>query len=262
MDPETGLVFSPSHFTWMDTNFPAGTPREGYPIEIQALWHHALVFAAEIDDTGNKKQWKDLAEKVRSSIMELFYLKHNGYLSDCLHAANGTPAKEADIDDALRPNQIFAVTLGAVNERQAVESVVRNCSTLVVPGAIRSLADRPVKRPLEIIHNGSLLNDPYHPFQGLYAGDEDTKRKPAYHNGTAWTWVFPSFCEAWGMAFGQHSTKTAMDLLMSSSQAINKGSAGQVPEIMDGSYPHNQKGCDAQAWGVSEWLRVWIKLNG
>jgi glycogen debranching enzyme len=38
MDPESALVWSPSHFTWMDTNYPAATPREGYPVEIQALW--------------------------------------------------------------------------------------------------------------------------------------------------------------------------------------------------------------------------------
>ena len=40
-DPASGLVFSPPHFTWMDTNYPAGTPREGYPVEIQALWFAA-----------------------------------------------------------------------------------------------------------------------------------------------------------------------------------------------------------------------------
>ena len=38
MDPGSALIWSPSHFTWMDTNYPAGTPREGYPVEIQALW--------------------------------------------------------------------------------------------------------------------------------------------------------------------------------------------------------------------------------
>ena len=42
MDPESGLIWSPSHFTWMDTNYPAGTPREGYPVEIQALWVRCL----------------------------------------------------------------------------------------------------------------------------------------------------------------------------------------------------------------------------
>ena len=44
MDKETGLIFSPAHFTWMDTNYPACTPREGYPIEIQSLWYFALSF--------------------------------------------------------------------------------------------------------------------------------------------------------------------------------------------------------------------------
>ncbi|MBF0234145.1 MAG: glycogen debranching enzyme N-terminal domain-containing protein, partial [Desulfamplus sp.] len=44
IDPETNLFYSPSHFTWMDTNFPAGSPRQGYPVEIQALWYYALVF--------------------------------------------------------------------------------------------------------------------------------------------------------------------------------------------------------------------------
>jgi hypothetical protein len=28
----------------MDTNYPACTPREGYPVEIQALWISALKF--------------------------------------------------------------------------------------------------------------------------------------------------------------------------------------------------------------------------
>ena len=30
------------HFTWMDTNHPAGTPRVGYPVEIQVLWIRLL----------------------------------------------------------------------------------------------------------------------------------------------------------------------------------------------------------------------------
>ena len=31
-DWDSGLIYSPSHYTWMDTNYPAGTPRQGYPI--------------------------------------------------------------------------------------------------------------------------------------------------------------------------------------------------------------------------------------
>jgi len=58
MDPSSGLIFSPAHFTWMDTNHPAGTPREGYPIEIQALWHASLQLLARIDPTVNGTIWR------------------------------------------------------------------------------------------------------------------------------------------------------------------------------------------------------------
>ena len=48
-DRSSGLIYSPSHFTWMDTNYPAGTPRQGYPIEIQSLWYAALKFLGRDD---------------------------------------------------------------------------------------------------------------------------------------------------------------------------------------------------------------------
>ncbi|MBW1754021.1 MAG: hypothetical protein JRJ46_13200, partial [Deltaproteobacteria bacterium] len=105
------------------------------------------------------------------------------------------------------------------------------------------------------------INNPHHPYQGKYAGDEDTKRKPAYHNGTAWTWLFPSFCEAWVKAYGKKGKKTALSWIASSTRHINQGCVGHVPEILDGDFPHKQRGCDAQAWGVSELLRVWIAMK-
>jgi len=30
---------------------------------------------------------------------------------------------------------------------------------------------------------------------------------------------------------------------------------------LDGDFPHTPRGCDAQAWGASELLRVWLKLE-
>jgi glycogen debranching enzyme len=135
------------------------------------------------------------------------------------------------------------------------------CEELLVPGAIRSLADRPVKHPLAIHHQGSLLNDPYRPYWGTYAGDEDTRRKPAYHNGTAWTWPFPAYCEAWAIAYGETGRNTALSWLTSSIRLLESGCLGHLPEILDGDYPHSSRGCDAQAWGASEWVRVWLKLS-
>jgi predicted glycogen debranching enzyme len=261
MDSESGLIFSPAHFTWMDTNYPAGTPREGYPVEIQALWYAALSFLARIDRSDDRSKWEHRASKVQSSILELYFLEKEGYLADCLRAGQGMPAGKAPPDDALRPNQLFAVTFGAVSDRTVCRNIITACEQLLIPGAIRSLADRPVQHPLVIEHQGKTINDPHHPYQGKYTGDEDTKRKPAYHNGTAWTWMFPSYCEAWIKAYGKKGKKTALDWLASSAGLVSRGCIGHVPEILDGDFPHLPRGCDAQAWGASEIVRVWKLLS-
>jgi predicted glycogen debranching enzyme len=261
MDYESGLIYSPPHFTWMDTNYPAGSPRMGYPIEIQALWHAALAFLDRIDTPARGSGWRKLADQVGRSIVELFYRPQQGYMADCLHASTGTTARRATADNALRPNQLLAITLSAVCDPSIQRAILTACQQLLVPGAIRSLADRPVEPELAITHQGRLLNDPKRPYQGRYAGDEDTQRKPAYHNGTAWTWIFPSFCEAWVQCYGPTAVDTALAWLTSATDLINTGCVGHVPEIVDGDYPHRQRGCDAQAWGVSELLRVWLKLS-
>ena len=134
---------------------------------------------------------------------------------------------------------------------------------LVVPGALRSLAPLPVSPALPIYDSdGRLLNDPTEPYFGRYEGDEDTRRKPAYHNGTAWTWTFPAFCEALARAwdFAPEAVATARAYLGGMERLMNEGCLGQVPEILDGDAPHRQRGCDAQAWGVTEALRVWRLL--
>jgi predicted glycogen debranching enzyme len=260
-DPESGLIFSPSHYTWMDTNYPAGTPRKGYPIEIQSMWKYALNMLSRID-TSNK-QWAQLAKQVERSISELFLVKADDftYLADCLAAEPGVGARNALVDDALRSNQLLAVTLGAVTDSTLCKNIITACEQLLIPGAIRSLADRPVQYPCAVYNDAQLLNDPTHPYWGHYNGDEDTRRKPAYHNGTAWTWPFPSFAEALVKVYGEAAKETALAILGSASEVINHGCLRQSPEIIDGNIPHIQRGCGAQAWGVTELYRVVKQLK-
>lgn len=253
MDPESALIFSPSHYTWMDTNHPAGTPREGYPIEIQALWFAALKFMSNIDDNP---RWTELATQVQTSIIELFWIPDCNYLADCLHASSGTPAKSATPDNALRPNQLFTITLGAIIDRTQMQGILSATEKLLIPGAIRSLADQPVTPPLPVYRDGQLINDPNNPYWGEYAGDEDTRRKPAYHNGTAWTWPFPSYCEALYIFGGDDLRATALSILSSSTILADNECVTHIPEILDANTPHAQRGCGAQAWGETELYRI------
>ena len=111
-----------------------------------------------------------------------------------------------------------------------------------MPGGIRSLA----------------AGDPK--YRGAYAGDEDTCRKPAYHNGTVWAWPMPMFAEA-AVKCGRLSRAQAGSLLAGVVENLNTDCLCHVSEIADGDAPHAQRGCRAQAWSVSEFLRVLLTTD-
>jgi glycogen debranching enzyme len=264
MDPASALIWSPSHFTWMDTNYPAGTPREGYPVEIQVLWICLLRQLARIGAPVEGKRWADLAGQALASLEEYFWREDRGYYADVILAGPGRPASQGVVDDALRSNCLLGVSLGLLQGDRAKRCVQTALRYLVVPGALRSLAPLPVSVPLPVYaNNGGLLNDPSNPYWGRYEGDEDTRRKPAYHNGTAWTWTFPVFCEALARVwnFSPEAVAAAKAYLGSMERLLAEGCIGQLPEIVDGDAPHTHRGCDAQAWGATEALRVWRVLQ-
>jgi len=265
VDPDSGLVWSPSHFTWMDTNHPAGTPREGYPVEIQALWIRLLRLLAALSSGSDAKCWRELADRALKSVESFFWLEAHGWYADVLLAPRGQPAAAATPGDALRSNCLFLVSLGLISGPRAQRCVDAASRYLLVPGAVRSLAPLPVSVPLPVIgRGGEPLNDPHHPYQPRYEGDEDTRRKPAYHNGTAWTWSLPVYCEALARAweFAPEAVSAARACLASADRLINEGCLGHLPEVLDGDAPHTPRGCDAQSWSVTEALRVWNLLRG
>jgi glycogen debranching enzyme len=218
----------------------------------------------QISGGGPRKIWNGLADQAVASVEKYFWLEQKGYYSDVLLAKLGQPAASATADDALRCNCLFLASLGLVSgerARRCVESALRY---LVVPGALRTLAPLRLSVPLANHGNNSrLLNDPSFPYWSRYEGDEDTRRKPAYHNGTAWTWTFPVFCEALAHAwdFSPEALAAARAYLGSMDRLMQEGCIGHLPEIVDGDAPHIQRGCDAQAWGATEALRVWKLLN-
>jgi len=263
VDHASGLVWSPSHYTWMDTNYPAGTPREGYPIELSVLWLSCL---GELERLGVELPGYDVSSLrvLTRGSLERFYRPELGYCADTLHARAGVAASEALADDHLRPNQLLAVASGLFRGERARAIVAAAERYLLVPGAMRTLAPKPVQVALPISDaRGRPLNDPHAPYRGHYDGDEDSQRKPAYHNGTAWVWWLPIYCEALVAAWDEDpaAVAAARAVLGSTARLLGEGCIGQLPEILDGDAPHLQRGCDAQAWSVTETLRVWLKLD-
>jgi starch synthase (maltosyl-transferring) len=264
MDGASGLIWSPAHFTWMDTNYPACTPREGYPVEIQVLWIRLLRQLQRLGVKPDGDSWQSLADRATESLRKYFWLEDKGYISDLLLAYPGQPAAQAVVDHALRSNFLFAIAFELFAGTQARRAVDAALKYLMVPGALRTLAPLPTSPPLPLFSgDGQPLNNPLEPYWGRYEGDEDTRRKPAYHNGTAWTWTLPSACEALAKAwdFSPAAVAAAKAYLGSMDELLLTRCLGQIPEIVDGDAPHLSRGCDAQAWGVLEALRVWKWLT-
>lgn len=240
---EDGLICGGSdldQLTWMDVRVGnvVVTPRHGKAVEINALWYNALkcmeLFSKRFSQ-GNGAECAALAERVRRSFSKKFW---NAEL-ECLY---DTISEEDVPDAALRPNQIFAVSLpftmlSAEQEKRIVQKVYEK---LYTPYGLRSLAaDEPGYRAA---YRGKLI-----------------ERDMAYHMGTAWGYLFGAFVDAWVKTGGSRAAAKEMCLCFRDHMA--DGCLGGIAEVFDGEFACDSRGCYSQAWSVGEVLRVWRELN-
>jgi len=262
LDATSGLLYCPANSTWMNTTHPQATPRPGYPVEIQALWFEALSIAARLDSSCAREA-TEIREQIQKNFMHLYWQPNRNYLSDVLLASRSLPAAQGQVDTALRFNQLGAIQAGLVpveEGRMIVDLISRR---LLVPAAIRSLAEDPLSVPLAITDDrGTALTDPRMPYQGQCTGDE-TARRVAYHNGTAWPWAYPSFIEARASVFhfSELAVKQALAFFEPLWSHFYEGGIGSFSEMKDGNYPHTCRGCFAYALSVAEALRVYVRLK-
>jgi glycogen debranching enzyme len=147
-------------------------------------------------------------------------------------------------DDALRPNQIFAVSL---------PSPSLNASELLSAEQKKEVLDACAGKLLGVPGLRSL--DPANPqYRGIYGGDQ-TQRDSAYHQGTVWAWLKGPFIEAHLRTYGDAAR--AEQLLQPLADSLVAAGLGSLSEIYDGNVPMQPRGCIAQAWSVAELLRGW-----
>jgi len=84
------------------------------------------------------------------------------------------------------------------------------------------------------------------------------ERDMAYHQGTVWPFMAGQYFI--GMLKYFHQDTRMMEVIQRQidnfSNALKEGCIGQLAEIYDGLIPNQSRGCFAQAWSVSEILRV------
>jgi len=250
VDPVDGLLCAGEagvQLTWMDAKVGdwVVTPRTGKAVEINALWHFALLqmnrWATALGDPVAARRYQEAATRTAESFAAVFWSDQTGCLYDVVDCPEGMLVNGRRVDARIRPNQIFAVSLGTdlLPPRQQ-QAVVDTCARLLLtPVGLRSLAP----------------DDPA--YVGRYQGGP-VQRDGSYHQGTVWSWLLGPFAIAHHQVYGDSAY--AQDLLASAVPHLDEACVGSVSEIFDGEAPHAPRGCFAQAWSVAETLRAWHRL--
>jgi predicted glycogen debranching enzyme len=228
-----------TQLTWMDAKVGdvAITPRSGRPVEIQALWYNALLTVEELGRRLGDSAFADccagVAHRLQANFERVFWNKDAGCLFDVVG--------ESEPDASLRPNQVIAVSLRhCLVSREKALAILKTAEVeLLTPFGLRTLA--PSDRN----------------YRPRYEGDV-WGRDSAYHQGTVWPWLAGPFFSAKikfadDMAQALAETQVWLDRF---SSHLEEAGLGQISEIFDADEPHNPRGCIAQAWSVSELLRL------
>jgi predicted glycogen debranching enzyme len=238
VDQADGLLYAGEpgvQLTWMDAKVGdwVVTPRIGKPVEINALWFNALETMASLAPTAKQsaEPFAKLAARAKQSFAK-FWNSSAGFCYDVIDAPG------IGNDAALRPNQIFAVSLPqsplpAEQQRAVVDICARR---LVTSYGLRSLAQNELG---------------YHEHYGGGVRERDR----AYHQGTVWGWLLGPFVLAHLRVYNDRAA--AMSFLEPLGKQIHSHGLGTLSEIFDGDAPFTPRGCIAQAWTVAEVLRAW-----
>jgi len=155
-----GLVACKPYETWMDTKF---TPREGYPVEVQALFAYDCLLFAKLFEERTARRLARIASATINSINTLYKCKtkvegvERRYLADHL-----SPSLQRG--SAITPNQLIALDCGLIEEELESDILAVVRAKLAGKG-VRTLA------PDEVGY-----------FE-KHVGDS------SYHRGCQWPWL-------------------------------------------------------------------------
>jgi len=228
-----------AHATWMDVRMDgnAVTPRNGAPVEINALWYNAICCYEAMCNEYRKlakirytpiEQISGLREPIRHAFQKFW---NNGYLADRL--IGDEPVNE------VRPNAVIALSLPwEIIDRDKMRQVWEKARLeLYTPYGLRTLS------PLD------------HRFRKKYYGTQH-ERDLAYHNGSVWAWLLGPYCGLFlKLNRDELSPAQLADELSSHvqgfRQSFTKGHIASLAQVWDGDNPHFPKGAPAMAISVA-----------
>jgi glycogen debranching enzyme len=170
------------------------------------------------------------------SFNHLFWNENQHCLYDCIEGEHR--------DEAVRPNQIYAISLPfPLLKKEKAQQVFEIVTThLLTPKGLRSLS--------------SLHKD----YKSSYSGDI-WKRDGGYHQGTVWSFLIGPYIDSLIRVKGTNGRIDAARILNDFFEHLDEAGIGTISEIFDAEPPYAPRGCIAQAWGVAEAFRVAVEYD-
>lgn len=231
-----------TQLTWMDAKIGDRviTPRNGKPVEVNALWYNGLkimeFFADRFGYSAMKEQYAAMSELAKKSFNKAFWNKESNCLYDCIDGEWR--------DLSIRPNQIFAISLPfPILKTEKFRTVLKVIEDeLLTPFGLRSLSPKDPK------------------YIGKYTGNA-IQRDQAYHQGTVWPWLLGPYISAYLRVYGrtEKTLEKARSLMNPFVDHLYEAGLGSISELFDGDAPHDPNGCFSQAWSVAELLRIVVE---
>lgn len=245
---EDGLIHAGGgldQVTWMDVRVGdwVVTPRHGKPVEINALWYNALRIMGHLSERfGESSPYDELSHIVYNSFNKRFWNDEKRCLFDVVDVDLGNGILTND--NAIRPNQIWAVSLPftMLSEEKAKAVVGTVYKHLYTPYGLRSLSHEDPEYKAQYI--GKLID-----------------RDAAYHMGTVWAFPLGAFITAYCKVnnYTAEAVSVAKEMCELFEDHMQDGGIGGIAEIFDGDFSCTGRGCFTQAWSVGEILRAYTE---
>ncbi len=236
---ENGLIWASAEepLTWMNSVIEgrAVTPRNGYQVEVNALWYNAVCYALDLArEAGDKTfvaRWSDEPARTAAAFQALFVLPEEGYLADYVDGEGACRT--------IRPNMIIACGLPykMIDLEMQVDVIRTVRQHLLTPKGLRSLTPR---------------NPAY---KGSQEGSPE-ERDLAAKNGSVWPWLLMFYVRACFDIDGKNFLPQAKEIMAGFDDDIQAYGIGSIAELYDADPPFAPRGAISQAWSVAAALEI------
>jgi predicted glycogen debranching enzyme len=249
--------------TWMNASIDGipVTPRSGKPVEVNALWYHALSLMHEWSQHISHRRafrhdasyYQELLTQCKRSFQQRFWYPAGRYLYDIVDGPEGN-------DTSLRPNQLFALSLShpildMEYGQQVFDTVTEH---LLTPYGLRTLSFQETQ----------------------YCGHGSRERvsreqQLAFHQGCVWSWLIGPYLDTllrmWSPRqerqnpplLREYQWRKGLQLLEPFRKRFETDLLGTCEGIFDGDTPYNplpQNQFLASATCIGELLRSYTML--